>query len=151
MTKKKQEELEQKYQDIKEKYLRCMADMQNIIRRSQEERIEMLKTGSADIISKILPVIDNFERAINTLPEEIKDHNWTPGIIAIEKILIQILNQEGLEQIAETGIKLDPSKHEPLMIDPEAPNDTISEILEKGYILNGKIIRTAKVKVGNKN
>lgn len=131
-----------------EKHLRALADLQNLRRRATEERVELLRNGGEDVIRKLLPVLDNFERAAKTLPAELRDNAWVKGILTVEKSFFEMLGTLGLSEIAETGGKLDPLLHEPLVVDPAGAKDTVLEILEKGYMLNGKVLRAAKVKAG---
>ncbi len=141
-------ELEQKLSENEEKYLRCMADLQNVRRRAQEDRVDLIRNGSEQVIKNLLPALDNFDRALKSLPEDLKNNNWITGVVALEKIIFDTLKQEGLEEINTAGIKLDTNIHEAVMLDEKGESGLVIEVLEKGYLLNGKVLRPAKVKVG---
>ena len=133
--------------------MRLYSDFDNYRKRTLKERIELSKSASADLIIKLLPVLDDFERAIKAFDVTtdaglaMKD-----GTILIFNKLFTILNQQGLEQMRTLGESFDTDFHEaitnipsPL---PEQKGKIIDE-LEKGYLLNGKVIRYAKVVVGS--
>lgn len=142
------QELEEKLAQTEDQYLRAMADLQNVRRRAQEERAQLIRNGSEEVIKNLLPALDNFDRAIKLLPDDLKQNNWVIGILALEKTLFDTFRQEGLEEIFQIGVPLDANFHEAVMIDEQGEKGIITEVLEKGYILNGKVLRPAKVKVG---
>ena len=99
---------------------------------------------------KLLPTIDNFQRAFAHLPEELADHDWVKGVQAIEQELIRLLEESGLQKIEAKGQPVDPEKHEVMSTGP-GPADTVLEVFEDGYELHGKTLRPAKVVVGDGN
>lgn len=143
-------ELEQKLDETKERELRATADVQNIRRRVQEERGQLLFEGAKNVLETILPALDNFELAMQNLPADLQDNDWVKGILAIEKQMLEALKGQNLELINEMGVELDPSRHEAVMTDPEGEQGKVSKILQKGYLYNGKVLRVAKVAVGAK-
>lgn len=125
---------------------RLQAEFENYCKRVEKERKEYAGMASEKLIVKLLLIIDDFERALATLkdvPEEARK-----GIEMISKNLHKILHEEHVEHIKSVGQKFDPYKHEVLLkIESEQPEDVVVEELQKGYALNGKVIRYAKVKV----
>lgn len=141
------------YAELNDKYLRLYSDFDNFRKRTLKEKIEHTKYASADIIIKLLPVLDDFERAIKAFDvssdagQAIKD-----GMVLIFSKFLTILNQQGLEQMRTAGESFDTDFHEAITNIPAPSPDKKGKILdelEKGYLLNGKVIRYAKVVVGS--
>jgi len=139
--------------ELNDKYLRLYSDFDNFRKRTLKEKIEQSKYASADIIIKLLPVLDDFDRAIKAFDasaeagQALKD-----GMTLIFNKFFNILNQQGLEQMRTAGESFDTDFHEAITNipapDPKLKGKIIDEI-EKGYLLNGKVIRYAKVVVGS--
>ncbi len=125
---------------------RLQAEFENYCKRVEKERKEVAGFASEKLIVKLLLVIDDFERALATLkdvPEQTRK-----GIEMIFKNLHKILDEERVEPIKSVGQKFDPYKHEVLLqAESDKPDDIILEELQKGYTMNGKVIRYAKVKI----
>lgn len=140
-------ELEAKVEDLENKYLRAHAEMQNIQRRATEERQQLQKYRSQDLAKKVLPALDNLERAlaVEGLTEDVKK-----GIEMTRDSLLQALKEEGVEEVAvET---FDPNYHmavQTLPADDDHPADTIAEVFQKGYQLHDRLLRPAMVVVYN--
>jgi molecular chaperone GrpE len=135
----------------KEKYLRLFADFDNYKKRSAKERLELLNTAGKDIILSILPTIDDFERAI-LAAENAKDiESVKEGMILIKNKFFSSLEQRGLKAMNSIGEPFNPEIQEAITEVP-APNEEMKgkvlDVIEKGYLLNEKIIRFAKVVVG---
>ena len=139
--------------ELNDKYLRLYSEFDNYRKRTLKERIELSKTASMEIIEKLLPVLDDFERAIKAFTanseatEALKD-----GIILIFNKFLSTLNQQGLEQMKSIGESFDTDFHEAITNIPAASPDQRGKIvdeIQKGYLLNGKVIRFAKVVVGS--
>lgn len=126
----------------------ALADLQNYRKRSEEEKIKFVAFANAGLISDLLPVLDNIDRAAIHVPEDPTLREWAEGIINIFKKLTETLNERGLEVIATLGQKFDPNLHEAVMTE-NGPQDQIIKELEKGYRLNDRILRRSKVTVGN--
>lgn len=146
------EGLTEQYAILNDKYLRLYSDFDNYRKRTLKERIELSKSASADLIIKLLPILDDFERAIKAFDVTtaaglaMKD-----GTILIFNKLFTTLNQQGLEQMRTLGESFDTDFHEAITNIPAPSPDQKGKIideLEKGYMLNGKVIRFAKVVVG---
>lgn len=126
---------------------RALADLQNYKRRTEEERGEIQVYANMRLLEAIFPALDNFARAFELVPEHLEEEEWVKGISAIEDNLMNALASLGLEVISETGVPVDPNKHEVLM-EGEGPAGQVVQIFEKGYAFKGKTIRPAKVMVG---
>jgi len=129
---------------------RSLADYSNLQKNFDIERAEIRKRGQSDLILELLPSLDNFDAAMaNTEVWETVDQNWRTGIEYISQQLHKTLEDYGVEQIAEKDM-FDPELHEPLEIEEtedEGQDSKIIRTMQKGYKLNGKVIRPAKVKV----
>ena len=146
-NKKKTENIEQEYKEIKELLQRTQADFMNYRRRVEEDKSNFIKLASGEVISQIVPVLDNFELAAKHVPENLEVNNWVLGIQAIEKQLEQVLFTNGLEKIVTIKQQFDPNLHEAISETTDKQikdNEIISEEVA-GYLLNGKLLRPAKV------
>ncbi len=144
------EELTEFLNQEKEKYLRLFAEFENFKKRTAKERIELFKTAGKEVISAILPILDDFERAINQTPDG--GRKPIEGFVLINNKLTDILKNNGLN-VAETkiGDTFDAEIHEAITLIPaqdDAQKGKIIDITEKGYQLGDKIIRFPKVVVG---
>jgi len=135
--------------EYKDKYLRTLAEMDNQRKRMIRERDDFQKYANEKLILSILPVVDNFERAINAGENSNTDKKILDGVKLIFKQLKGILEKEGLKPFESVGQKFDPYKHEAFLAieSKEHEPSTILEEIEKGYLLDDKIIRPAKVTV----
>lgn len=147
---KKVEELEQQIAELTGDLQRTRADFENYRKRSEGDKAATYQHGQSAAILKLLPVIDNIERAIAYTPEELKDHKWVQGIAGLVKNLEKSLEGMNLKRIdAATGAEFNPDLHEAIQFDEEAEGEkeVIAEELQAGYTLNGQPIRHAMVKV----
>jgi molecular chaperone GrpE len=150
-TQKKLEELQEKYDDLNDKYMRLYSEFDNYRKRTAKERIELQKSASQEMILAILPVVDDLERAIQAFEEHHLSEEAKKGIELIYNKLMTILKQRGLEEIDAKGQPFDTDFHEAVTNIP-APSKELKgknvDVIQKGYMLNGKVIRYAKVVVG---
>ena len=142
--------LEEALAQEKERYLRLFAEFENYKRRTSKERIELFKTASHDVMVALLPVLDDFDRALKEL--EKADDAMFEGVTLIRNKFFETLKQKGLALIeTEAGIPFDADQHEAITQIP-APSDDmkgkIIDVIEKGYTLGEKIIRYPKVVIG---
>lgn len=147
---KKQEELEQQVAELTSDVQRTRADFENYRKRSELEKASARTSGQASAILKLLPVIDNIERAITYVPEELKDNAWVQGVANLTKQLDKTLESLNLKRIEATpGTPFNPDLHEAIQFDEEAigEHEVIAEELQAGYTLGGQPIRHAMVKV----
>lgn len=139
--------------EVKEKYLRLYAEFENFRKRTSRERIDLISTANANLIKSLLPVLDDFERAIAAITvgsgegvEAMKE-----GVELVYSKFLRTLESEGLKEMTGKGEEFNSDFHESVAQFPAASEDQkgkIIEVLEKGYYLNDKVIRYAKVVVG---
>lgn len=134
---------------------RAQADLQNAKARVEREADEMRKFAGEHLIRRMLPTLDNFQRAFLQQPDLKKYEGacpelveWVKGVAAIEQDLMQQMTAAGLKRMQSLGQHVDPSKHEILSAGPGAI-DTVTEVFDEGYELHGKVVRPAKVRVGD--
>lgn len=143
------DEANKKIQELTETAKRALADLQNYRKRMDEEKTSFVQFANLVLLLELLPILDNFQRAFLIVPEEIKKTDWFKGALQIEQQLVGVVRKQGVTEIPNTvGQKLDPSKHEAIATGP-GEKDVIIEEFEKGYMLGDKVIRPAKVKVGD--
>jgi len=129
---------------------RTRADFENYRKRSDIEKTSAREAGQASAILKLLPVIDNIERAINYMPEELKDNTWVQSVAGLVKNLEKSLDSLNLKRIdAQPGVAFDPDLHEAIQFDEDAvgEHEVIAESLQSGYMIGSHVIRHAMVKV----
>jgi len=147
-----EEEAIAKYNEINDKYLRLYSDFENFRKRTQKEKIELYKTAGEDVIFAVLPIIDDFERAQKAMEESNDIQGVKDGIKLIHNKLVSVLKQKGLEEIKSAVNKdFDIEFHEAITQIPAQNKKQIGKVIdevEKGYELNGKVIRFTKVVVG---
>jgi len=147
-----EEELEIKVKEATDKYLRLYSEFDNFRKRTQKEKVELYKTAGEDVISALLPIIDDFERAQKAMEKSDDIQGVKDGVKLIHDKLINILKQKGLEAVESAiGKDFDVEKHEAITQIPaptEKEKGKVIDEVEKGYHLNGKVIRYAKVVVG---
>lgn len=133
--------------------MRVQAEFDNFRKRSEASQAQFIHFATAELISQLLPVQDNFKRAASHAPQtqEPSAQNWIIGIKAIEKQLEEALKQNGLEEIeAEAGQNFNPTLHEAISHEPSQQSaNTIIAVIETGYKLRDKILRPAKVRVSS--
>lgn len=133
---------------LKDMAARAQADLQNAKMRMEKEAQDIRIYAMQGLIEKLLPTVDNFQRAFAHMPAELKDHEWVKGLLATEQQLMSDLKSVGLERMESLGKPVDPMMHEVLQT-TEGEQDTVVTVHEEGYLLNGKVIRPAKVVAGN--
>ena len=146
------DDFESKYNEVNDKYLRLYSDFENFRRRSAREKMELIDNAGGEIIKEILPVIDDFERAINAEGDnQEQNKSVTEGINLVYQKLIKTLKAKGLKPMDNIGKDFDPEREEAVAKIP-APKKKMKgkvvDVVEKGYYLNDKILRHAKVVVG---
>jgi len=139
---------EAKIDELTNALARAMADLQNYKRRTEEDQTKFVKFANAELIKVLLPIIDNFDRSTEHLPDDLKNNEWAKGIVQIHDDFLKTLKTVGVKKIKTIGETLDPNLHEGLIAGP-GKKDVILEELEPGYTLNDNVIKPAKVKVGD--
>lgn len=137
--------------ELKDKYLRLYAEFDNYKKRTVKEKIDMMKTAAVDTLSALLPVLDDFDRAKKNADDDSSTEVFSEGVGLVYNKLYHLLKQKGLEPMDSDGVDFDPELHEAVTEIP-APTEELKgkviDTIEKGYRLNDKIIRYAKVVVG---
>lgn len=139
--------LKQEADRLKDIAGRAQADLQNAKERLERERSEIGKFALVGAMTRLLPTLDNLQRAFTHLPEDLKNHEWVKGIMAIESELMRTAGDLGLARMQSLGLFVDTNLHEVLQTGP-GPANKVIEVFEEGYTFNGKVLRPAKVKVG---
>ncbi|HEU4718522.1 MAG TPA: nucleotide exchange factor GrpE [Bacteroidia bacterium] len=149
---KKIAELEEQVSTLNDKYLRLYSEFDNFRKRTAKERVEILSMAGADMIKSLLPVIDDFERALRNNEKATDVAAVNEGVNLIAQKFRSILASKGLEPLESLGKPFDVDMHEAITNIP-APSEELKgkvvDEVEKGYMLNGKVIRFAKVVVGS--
>jgi molecular chaperone GrpE len=150
-SEKEIEKLKEQIEELNDKYLRLYSEFDNYRKRTAKERIELQKSASKDLIVALLPVLDDFERAIKAFEEHNLSDEAKKGIELIYNKLMATLRQRGLEPMDAKGKDFDTDFHEAITEIP-APGDEMKgkvvDVIQRGYLLNGKVLRYAKVVVG---
>lgn len=142
----KQNQLEQRVVDLENQLKRAVADYRNLESRISQGRSELTSFVGAELVKKLLPVLDHLEQALAGISEEEKQSGWVKGVELAVKEFKQILQAEGLEEIQVEG-EFDPSLHEAVDTG-EGESNKILKVVRKGFKLNGRVIRPAQVVVG---
>ena len=149
--KKKKDKMEEKIEELEDRVKRQMAEFDNFRKRTEKEKSHMYEVGARDVIEKILPVVDNFERGLASVPEDQKEN---PVIVGMDKIYNQLmttLTDLGVEPIEAVGEEFDPNYHNAVMHveDEELGENVVAEEFLKGYMYKDTVIRHSMVKVAN--
>ena len=134
---------------LKDKYLRTLAEYENFRKRSEKEKAQMFELGAKSIIEQLLPVVDNFERALEHISEEEKENSFVKGVEGIYKQIQKMFSDCDIQAIEAVGQKFDPALHNAVMTEEEgdAEEDTVTADLQKGYTYRGNVVRHSMVKV----
>jgi molecular chaperone GrpE len=141
-------ETKQKAEDYLDSWKRTQADFINYKRRTEQERSEMGKYANTQLILSLLPILDDFERAFDSIAPRIEKTDWVKGIKLVERKLKTTLEMQGVSPIKAIGESFDPNLHEAVMHDKGEDGKVVQE-LRKGYRLYDKVIRPSHVVVGN--
>lgn len=133
---------------MKDLAARAQADLQNAKARAEREATDLRMFASESIIRKILPTLDNFQRAFQHVPADLASHEWVKGVNAIESDLMKQVADVGLKRMQSLGEVVDPARHEVLSLG-SGEEGKVVEVFEEGYELHGKVLRPAKVKAGD--
>ncbi len=148
---KKKDKKDQQLEELNDRLIRNMAEFDNYRKRTEKEKSMMFELGAKDIIEKILPVIDNFERGLASITEEEKESGFAKGVEAIYKQLLQTLADVGVKQIEAVGQEFNPNFHNAVMHmeDEEYGENVVVEEFQKGYMYRETVVRHSMVKVAN--
>ncbi|MBQ7839373.1 MAG: nucleotide exchange factor GrpE [Lachnospiraceae bacterium] len=146
---KKEEAYKAQITELNDKVMRQMAEFENFRKRTEKEKSAMFETGAKSVIEKILPVVDNFERALAMIPEEDKEAPFADGLNKIYKQLVTELENLGVKPIEAIGKEFDPNLHNAVMQveNDELESGTVAQELQKGYTYRDSVIRYSMVAV----
>ena len=149
--KNKKDKKDEKIEELTDKVVRQMAEFDNFRKRTEKEKSQMYEIGAKDIIDKILPVIDNFERGLSVVPEDKKDDSFVQGMEMIYKQLMTTLESAGVKVIEAVGQEFNPDFHNAVMHveDNEVGENIVVEEFQKGYMYRVSVVRYSMVKVAN--
>lgn len=149
--KNKKDKKDEKIEELTDRLTRQMAEFDNFRKRTDKEKSQMYEIGAKDIINKILPVVDNFERGMAAVPEEEKDNPFVEGMDKIYKQLMTTLEEVGVKPIEAVGQEFNPDFHNAVMhVEDEGFGENIiAEEFQKGYTYRDSVVRHSMVKVAN--
>ena len=149
--KKKKDKKDEKIEELTDRVKRQMAEFDNFRKRTEKEKASMYQIGAREVIEKILPVVDNFERGLATVPEEDATNPYAEGMEKIYKQLMTVLDDLGVKAIEAVGQEFNPDFHNAVMHveDEEAGENVIVEEFQKGYLYKEQVVRHSMVKVAN--
>ncbi len=149
-TDAKEPDLATELAEMRDKYLRTMAEFENYRRRTNTEKADWIRQATKDLALHICDVLDNFERALIQAGAEDRESPFGKGIVLIEKQLSKALEKEGVKKIEALGEEFDPEYHEALAhIPSEYEENIVAAIIQNGYTMNDKVIRPVRVAVSN--
>ena len=149
--KPKKDKKDEQIEELKDKLTRQMAEFDNFRKRTEKEKSAMYEIGAKDIIEKILPVVDNFERGLGAVTEEQKEDSFVAGMEMIYKQIMTTLDSVGVKAIEAVGNEFDPDFHNAVMHveDEEIGENIVVEEFQKGYTYRDTVVRHSMVKVAN--
>ena len=149
--KKKKDKKDEKIEELTDMVKRQMAEFDNYRKRTEKEKSSMYEIGAREVIEKILPIVDNFERGLAAVPEEEKDSPFVEGMNKVYRQLLSSFEGMGVKAIESVGQEFNPDYHNAVMHveDEEAGENTVVEEFQKGYTYKDTVIRHSMVKVAN--
>lgn len=149
--KEKKDKKDEKIEELNDRLIRQIAEFDNFRKRTEKEKSQMFEIGAKDIVEKILPVVDNFERGLATVPEAEKESAFVQGIELVYKQLMKALEDAGVKPIEAVGKEFDPNFHNAVMHaeDENFGENIVAEEFQKGYLYRDSVVRHSMVKVVN--
>ena len=149
--KEKKDPRDTQIEELTDRLRRNMAEFDNFRKRAEKEKSAMFEIGAKDIVERMLPVIDNFERGLNSIPEDVKGSSFAEGMEMIYKQLLKNLEEAGVKPIEALGQPFDPNFHNAVMhIDDEnLGENVVAQELQKGYMYRDSVVRHSMVQVAN--
>ncbi|NNJ28284.1 nucleotide exchange factor GrpE [Lacrimispora defluvii] len=149
--KEKKDPKDEKIEELTDRLQRSMAEFDNFRKRTEKEKSAMFEIGAKDIIERILPVVDNFERGLAAIPEADKESPFADGMEKIYKQLMKALDEAGVKPIEAVGMPFDPNYHNAVMHveDDSLGENIVSQELQKGYTYRDTVVRHSMVQVAN--
>ena len=149
--KDKKDKKDEKIEELTDQLKRQMAEFDNYRKRTDKEKASMYVIGAKEIVEKMLPIVDNFERGLTTVPEEKQEDPFVDGMNKVYKQLMTALSEAGVAPIEAVGKEFDPNLHNAVMHveDEESGENIIVEEFQKGYMYKDFVVRHSMVKVAN--
>ena len=149
--KEKKDPRDTQIEELTDRLKRNMAEFDNFRKRTEKEKSAMFEIGAKDIIERILPVIDNFERGLSSMPEDAKGSSFAEGMEMIYKQLLKNLEEAGVKPIEAVGRQFDPNFHNAVMHveDEEQGENVVVQEFQKGYLYRDSVVRHSMVQVAN--
>ena len=149
--KEKKDPRDVQIEELTDRLRRSMAEFDNFRKRTEKEKSAMFEIGAKDIVERILPVIDNFERGLASVPEDVKETSFAEGMEMIYKQLLKNLEEAGVKPIEAVGQPFDPNFHNAVMHieDDELGENMVAQELQKGYMYRDSVVRHSMVQVAN--
>ena len=139
---------EEKAQEYLHGWKRAQADYQNLRKAVEQERVDMMKYANLALLQDLLPLVDHFNLAFKAIPEQERRSSWLKGVEHIRANLLQVLSEYGVSQIEAKGQPFDPKQHESVgEVASDQAEGVVAEVVNTGFMLHGKVIQPAKVKV----
>jgi molecular chaperone GrpE len=127
---------------------RAQADFVNFKRRTEQEKGDIIRLANAGLIFNLLSVVDDMERALDNIPDKLAGSKWVDGIVLIHRKFMTILEANGVSEMKALGERFDPSLHE-AAVHVEGESGKVVAVVQKGYMMNNRVLRPAMVKVGS--
>ena len=149
--KKKKDKKDTQIEDLTDKLRRQMAEFDNFRKRTEKEKSGMFEMGAKSVVEKLLPVVDNFERGLASVPEDQKEDPFVAGVDKVYKQLLTVFDELGVKPIEAVGQPFDPNFHNAVMHveDEELGENVVAEEFQKGYMYRDSVVRHSMVKVAN--
>ncbi|MDD6208411.1 MAG: nucleotide exchange factor GrpE [Clostridiales bacterium] len=149
--KEKKDKKDEKIEELNDRLMRNMAEFDNFRKRTEKEKSQMFEMGAKSIVEKVLPVVDNFERGLSSIPEEQKEDAFVQGMEQIYKQMLTMLEEAGVKPIEAVGKEFDPNFHNAVMHveDENFGENIVAEEFQKGYLYKESVVRHSMVKVAN--
>ena len=149
--KKKKDKKDTQIEDLTDKLRRQMAEFDNFRKRTEKEKSGMFEMGAKSVVEKLLPVVDNFERGLASVPEDQKEDPFVAGVDKVYKQLLTVFDELGVKPIESVGQPFDPNFHNAVMHveDDEQGENVVIEEFQKGYMYHDSVVRHSMVKVAN--
>ena len=148
---KKKDKKDTQIEDLTDKLRRQMAEFDNFRKRTEKEKSGMFEMGAKSVVEKLLPVVDNFERGLASVPEDQKEDPFVAGVDKVYKQLLTVFDELGVKPIEAVGQPFDPNFHNAVMHveDDEQGENVVVEEFQKGYMYHDSVVRHSMVKVAN--
>ena len=128
---------------------RSLAEFANYRRRVEQDRVNARRIATSDLLSSVVPIADDFHRALEAIPADQSEAPWVMGVTLIERNLSNVLDREGVSKIDALGQPFDPSIHEAVAVEPGSSGTTVTEVYQNGYRHGDTLLRPAIVRVGD--